>query len=127
MRRVLIIEDDPKDATVTRNAVLRAGLFPTCVTTGEEAVSCLLKNTYAYILIEPSVKRLNLPLVLSLANKRERKAAIVVITNDSSLASERRLREMGVLYYMVKPMSNLELSMVLQNRNSIDFQYREEK
>lgn len=120
MRRVLVIEDDPKDTTVTRNAVLRAGLFPECVATGEEAISCLLKNAYAYILMEPSVKGLNLPLILSLANKRERKAAIVVITKDPSLTSERKLREMGILYYMVKPANNLELSMVLQNSKSAD-------
>lgn len=118
MRRVLIIEDDPKDTTVTRNAVLRAGLFPDCVATGEEAISCLLRTHYAYILMEPRIIGLNLPLIVSLADKR--KAAIVVITKDASLVSERRLREMGILYYMVKPTSDLELSMVLQNRKSID-------
>jgi len=127
MRRVLIIEDDPKDTTVTRSAVLRAGLFPDSVATGEEAVCCILKNSYAYILMEPSVQGLDLPLIVSLANKRDRKAAIVVITKDPSLTSERRLREMGILYYMVKPTSDLELSMVLRNRKSIDLQYREEK
>ncbi|MBI4489624.1 MAG: response regulator [Deltaproteobacteria bacterium] len=120
MRRVLVVEDDPKDIAITRNAVVRAGLFPDCVSTGEEAISCLLKNTYAYILMEPSVKGLNVPLIISLANKRDRKAAIVVITKDSSLTGERRLREMGILYYMVKPANDLELSMVLQNSKSIN-------
>ncbi|MBI2986376.1 MAG: response regulator [Deltaproteobacteria bacterium] len=115
MRRVLVIEDDPKDMAITRNAVLRAGLFPDCVATGEEALSYLLRNDCAYILVEPCVKGLNLPLILSLANKRDRKAAIVVITKDSSLTSERKLREMGILYYMVKPADDMELSMVLQN------------
>jgi DNA-binding response OmpR family regulator len=127
MHRVLIIEDDPKDIAVTRSAVVRAGFFPDCVVTGAEAVCCLLKNSYAYILMEPSIQGIDLPLIVSLANKREKKAAIVVITSDPSLTSERRLREMGVLYYMIKPTSHLELSMVLQNSNSIDFQYREEK
>lgn len=120
MRRVLVIEDDPKNTAAARNVVLRAGLFPECVETGEEAISCLLKNAYAYILMEPSVKGLNLPLILSLANKRDRKAAIVVITKDSSLTSERKLREMGILYYMVKPTDDMELSMVLQNSKSMD-------
>ena len=118
MHRVLVIEDDPKDTTVTRNAVLRAGLFPECVTTGEEAVSSLLKNTYAYILMEPCVQGLNPPLIASLADKQ--KTAIVVVTRDSSLTSERRLREMGILYYMVKPANDLELSMVLQNSKAIN-------
>lgn len=118
MRRALVIEDDPKDTTATRNAVLRAGLFPDCVVTGEEAISCLLKNSYIYILVEPSVKGLNLPLIVSLAGKQ--KAAIVVVTRDSSLIKERRLREMGILYYMVKPANDLELSMVLQNSKSVD-------
>ncbi len=121
MRRALVIEDDSKDAAVARNAVLQAGLFPDCVSTGEEAISYLLKNTYAYILLEPSVKGLNLPLIVSLANKRGTKAAIVVVTKDSSLISEKRLREMGILYYMVKPPNDVELSMVLQNTKSVDF------
>ncbi len=125
MHRVLIIEDDPKDTTVIRSAVVRAGFFPDCVATGEEAISYLLRTDYAYILMEPRVKGLNLPLIISLADKR--KAAIVVVTKDCSLTAERMLREMGILYYMVKPTSDLEVSMVLQNRNSIDFQYREEK
>lgn len=118
MRRVLIIEDDPKDATVTRNAVLRAGLFPECVVSGEEALSRLLKNSYAYILMEPCVKGIDLQMIASLADKR--KVSIVVLTKDSSLVGERKLREMGILYYMVKPTSDLELSMVLQNSRSID-------
>lgn len=120
MRRALVIEDGHKDTVVTRKAVLQAGLFPDCVATGEEAISCLLKNTYAYILIEPCVKGINLPLIVSLANKRDRKAAIVVVTKDSSLISERRLREMGILYYMIKPPDDVELSMILQNTKSTD-------
>lgn len=118
MRQVLVIEDDPKDMAITRNAVLRAGLVPKCVETGEEAISRLLKNAYAYILMEPCVKGLDLPLIISLADKR--KVAIVVVTRDSSLSSERKLCEMGILYYMVKPADDLELSMVLQNSKAIN-------
>ena len=126
MHRVLIIENDPKDTTVTSSAVLRAGFFPDCVATAAEAVCCLVKNSYAYILMEPSIQGIDLPLIVSLAHKRENKAAIVVITRDPSLSSERRLREMGVLYYMLKPTSDLELSMVLQSRKPIDL-YKEAK
>lgn len=118
MRRVLVIEDDPREIGVTRNAVLHAGLFPHCVATGEEAISCLLKNSYAYILMEPCVKGVDLQMIASLADKR--KVSIVVITKDSSLISERRLREMGILYYMIKPANDLELSMVLQSSKSVD-------
>lgn len=118
MHRVLVIDDDPRDSALTRSAVLRAGLFPECVATEEEAISCLLKTSYAHILLEPAVKGLNLPLVVSLANKRCGKKAIVVITKDSSLVSERRLREMGILYYMMKPASDQELSMILQSGKS---------
>ena len=118
MRRVLVIEDDPKDTTVTLNAVLRAGFFPDCVVTGEEAISCLLKNSYAYILMEPCVKGVDLQMIASLADKR--RVSIVVVTKDSSLINERKLREMGILYYMVKPANDLELSMVLQNGKSTD-------
>ncbi len=118
MRRVLVIEDDPRDTAVTRSAVVRAGFFPDCVATGEEAISRLLRTDYTYILVEPAVIGLDLPLILSMADKR--KAAIVVVTKDSSLIRERRLREMGILYYMVKPANDLELSMVLQNNKSTD-------
>lgn len=120
MRRVLVIEDDANDAALTRRAALRAGLFPDCVTSGEEAISCLLKNTYAYILIEPSLTGLNLPLIISLVNRQDRKAPVVVITKDSSLTSERKLREMGVQHYVVKPASDLELDMVLNNAKAND-------
>ncbi len=119
MRRVLVIEDDPKDMAITRNAVLRAGLFPSCVETGEEAISSLFKSSYAYIVVEPCVRGLDLPLIISLAEKR--KVAIVAVTRDSSFTGERRLREMGILYYMVKPANDLELSMVFQNSKEVDF------
>lgn len=118
MRRVLVIEDDPKDMAITRNAVLRVGLFPECVETGEEAISSLFKSSYAYIVVEPCVRGLDLPLIISLAEKR--KVAIVAVTRDSSLSSERKLREMGILYYMVKPADDMELSMVLQNSKAIN-------
>jgi DNA-binding response OmpR family regulator len=113
MRRVLIIEDDSKDTAVTRSAVVRAGFFPDCAATGEEAISCLLRTGYTYILMEPAVGRIDLPLIISMAGKQ--KVPIVVVTKDASLIRERSLREMGILYYMVKPANALELSMVLQN------------
>ncbi|MFQ5851313.1 MAG: hypothetical protein ACE5JU_12085 [Candidatus Binatia bacterium] len=117
MRRVLIIEDNPKEMAVTRNSVLAAGLFPDCVATGEEALSNLLKANYAYLLIEPCVKGMNLPLVISLANKQN--VGTVAITKDSSLTSERKLREMGVLYYMVKPINPAELALVVGSSKEV--------
>lgn len=113
MRRVLVIDDDPREVAVTRNAVLRAGLFPDCVATAQEAIFHLLKATYSYVVLEPALRGLDLSLIVSLANKQN--AAIVVTTEDSSLASERRLRETGVLYYMVKPVSDPDLCMILRN------------
>lgn len=117
MRRVLIIEDDSREIASARNAALQGGLFPHCVGTGEEAISYLVKDNYSHIVMEPCVKGLNLPLLISLANKQE--AAIVVVTSDSSLSSERKLRQMGIFYYMVKPIDPLELGLVLDSSNEV--------
>lgn len=115
MRRVLVIEGDPKEMAIARRVVLRAGLFPDCVATGEEAIASLLKKTYAYILLEASMNAVNLSLIISLANKCGAKARVVVMTKDSSISEERKLRKMGISHYIVRPTSDLELSLLLQH------------
>lgn len=114
MERVLIIDNDPVSLTMTQKVAVKAGYAPTSVQTTEEAISLLLKNDYACLVVDSAANGVDAQLVISLAKTRDDAIPVIVVARDSSLVAERRLRELGVFYYMVKPVDVLELEKVFQ-------------
>ncbi|CCK80980.1 response regulator [Desulfobacula toluolica] len=112
---ILIVEDDPQVTNYITKRLSGWGYRTNSAETGKDALELFSKKNFDLILLDimlpdymafdliPKFKRMNPDI------------GIVTMTGQSSRELEQKVREQGILYYMVKPIEAANLKLLLDH------------
>ncbi len=117
--RILIVEDEDLQRRVLEAQVAGWGHAVSTAASGKEALCAATAADLDLLLLDvflPDTTALELiPQLRALGVN----AAIITLTGKSSRDLERRLRELGIAYYMAKPVAAVELKSILDHMGQL--------
>lgn len=113
--KVLVIEKDPSLAVLLTALLENWGYETRLCTSGKEAVQVFAKEYYDMILMEVFLPDMKGDELISRIKEFSPEAKIVAMTGRNSRELEKRIRERGILYYMVKPLETENLKALLEH------------
>ncbi len=118
--RVLLAEDNPINALLTRELLRRRGYHVTGVTCGEDAVSALEEDRFDLVLTDihmPGLDGIEAAKRIRADEKRDRRprVPIVALTADALETGKRACQDAGMDGFLTKPVNPTELDAMLAN------------
>ena len=101
--RILVVEDDASLADLVKALLKNWGYEAQHCTRGKDAVRMFIMNPHDLVLMEVLLPDMKGEELISRLKEISPKIWIVAMTGNNSREMEVRIREQGILYYMVKP------------------------
>jgi two-component system OmpR family response regulator len=108
-RRVLVVEDDPRVASLLERALRREGYDVDCAFTGVEALACGLENTYSAILVDLMIPAPDGVAVIRRLRRSGQWAPVLVLTARDGVEDRINGLHAGADDYLTKPFSVAEV------------------
>lgn len=113
MHTVLIADDDKFFRDTLAMTLQQFGYDIIAVSNGNDAVRHVQETAYEALILDAHLEGINGVQVLSLVKNLDPELPVIVITGDSSIELERKIRTFGVFYYLLKPFKMEELREVI--------------
>lgn len=113
--RILIVEDEAWQRDVLAAQVAGWGHEVSTAATGEEACSAAAAEGFDLFLLDVYLPDATAVELIPRLRGLGASAPVITLTGQSSRELERRLRELGIAYYMAKPVEALELRSILEH------------
>jgi DNA-binding response OmpR family regulator len=113
--KVLVIEEDDTLAGSLRALLENWGHDTQLCTTGKDAVRKFATGGYDVVLTEVLLPDMSGIDLISRLKEFSPDAWVVAMTGRNSRELEARIRELGILYYMVKPLETENLKSLLEH------------
>lgn len=113
--KVLVVEKDDSLAGLLRALLENWGYETQHCTRGKEAVRLFRIGDYDMVLMELLLPDMNAVELISTLKEISPDVRIVAMTGKNSKELEARIREQGILYYMVKPLETENLRALLEH------------
>lgn len=113
--KVLVVEKDESLAGLLRALLENWGYDTQICTKGKEAVLLFRTEDYDVVLMEGMLPDMNAVELISTLKGFSPDIRIVVMTGKNSKEIEARIREQGILYYMIKPLEMENLRALLEH------------
>ena len=111
--KVLIAEDEVLHAEMLRGMVASWGHAVTVVENGREALEAAACRKFDLFLLDVFLPDMTAMELIPQLKTLQEEARIITLTGQSSRETERKLRELGISYYMAKPFQRDELHSIL--------------
>lgn len=111
--KILIVEDEPLQAEMLTRMLRTWGHEVVAADGGQQALEALERSVPDLILLDVFLADMTAVELIPRIKAIQPEARIITITGQSSRELERRLRELGILYYMAKPFQRDELHSIL--------------
>jgi len=111
--KVLIAEDEVLHAEMLRGMVASWGHAVTVVENGREALEAAACREIDLFLLDVFLPDMTAMELIPQLKVLQEDARIITLTGQSSREVERKLRELGISYYMAKPFQGDELHSIL--------------
>jgi len=115
MFSVLVTDDDEYIRGLLREALTKEGYEVETVESGAIAIKKVLKQTVNVLILDIYMAGMCGIDVIPLIKKARPHLPIIVITGDTSVETERKVRAQGVFYYFVKPFDLEEMKKVVKS------------
>jgi len=112
--RILVVENDVSLANFIRELLEDWGNEVRRCANGKDAIRYLMIKEYDLILMEAILPDIKGEDLISRLKDISPDVRIVTMTEDNSREMESRIRERGILYYMVKPIETENLKSLLE-------------
>lgn len=112
--KILVVEKDESLAGLLRALLENWGYDTQICTKGKEAVLLFRTGDYDVVLMEIMLPDMNAVELISTLKGFSPDVRIVVMTGKNSKEIEARIREQGILYYMIKPLEMENLRALLE-------------
>jgi len=112
--RILVVENDKSLAVFMCTLLEDWGHETMRCTRGKDAVRFFMTEPYDLVLMEVLLPDMKGEELISRLKDVSPDARIVTMTGDNSREMESRIRERGILYYMVKPIETENLRTLLE-------------
>ena len=111
--KVLIVEDEVLHAEMLSGMVASWGHAVTVVESGQETLEAAACRKFDLFLLDVFLPDMTAMELIPQIKAMQEEARIITLTGQSSREVERRLRELGISYYMAKPFQRDELHSIL--------------
>ena len=111
--KVLIVEDEVLHAEMLRGMVASWGHAVTVVENGREALEAAARRKFDLFLLDVFLPDMTAMDLIPQLKALQEDARIITMTGQSSRETERKLMELGILYYLAKPFQRDELHSIL--------------
>lgn len=101
--RILIVEDDSVLSAALTRALTQASYTVDCVDNGEDAHRALNTDTYALVLLDISLPKIDGLAVLRLLRQRKSRIPVLILTARDTLEDRVTGLDLGADDYMTKP------------------------
>ena len=112
-KKILIIEDEKMIARALELKLAHAGFEVKAVFNGEEGIDCIQKETYALILLDLIMPKMDGFTVLQTLKDKHIETPVMVLSNLSQEDYEKRARALGAADFFIK--SNTPVANIVQN------------
>ena len=112
---ILIVEDDPQVALYISKRLNKWGYSSKTAGSGEKALKIFSENIFNLILLDimlPDYKGYDL---IPKFKSTDPEINIITMTGHNSRELEQKVRNQGILYYMVKPIETKNLKLLLEH------------
>jgi len=113
--RILIVEDEELQRDVLAAQVAGWGHEVATAATGEKALSAAAAEGFDLLLLDVYLPDATAVELIPRLRGLGASAPVITLTGQSSRELERRLRELGIAYYMAKPVDAVELRSILEH------------
>jgi DNA-binding response OmpR family regulator len=111
-KKILIIEDERPLARALELKLTHAGFEAKAVLNGEEGVNLLQKESYALILLDLVMPKMDGFKVLETLREKKIKTSVMVLSNLSQEEDEKRAKALGAKEFFVK--SNTPIATIVE-------------
>jgi len=110
---VLIAENEFSTADAIQRLVENMGHSSAWACTGPEALHSLEKEPYELLILSAQLSETDIVRLLPSLRERHPDMPVVALTSRNSLSLEQQVRQMGVIYYLIKPLDIDELGSIV--------------
>ena len=111
-QKILIIDDEKPMARALELKLVHAGFETKAVFNGEEGLAILQKNTFALILLDLVMPKLDGFKVLEALKEKKITTPVIVLSNLSQEDDEKRAKSLGAKDFFVK--SNVQVTTIVE-------------
>ncbi|MBP5383370.1 MAG: response regulator [Lachnospiraceae bacterium] len=115
--KVLVVDDNTVNLYVAKNLLAIYGIQPTCVTSGEQALKAVEKNSYDLILMDymmPQMDGIEATRLIREKHPAYRKIPIIAFTANAVTEARKLLLNGGMDDFLPKPVKSQELEFMLR-------------
>jgi CheY-like chemotaxis protein len=113
--RVLIADDEALQREMLAGMVSGWGHSVSLAVCGEQAIERTRSETFDLFMLDVFLPDMTALELIPLVKALQPDARVITLTGQSSRDLERRLRELGITYYMAKPFQREELQSILSH------------
>jgi len=117
--KILVVEDEEPQRRVLTALVSRWGHEVVEASSGEEALCAASAADFDLYLLDVFLPDTTAMELIPQLRALGAGAPVTTLTGRSSRELERRLRELGIAYYMAKPVAAVELKSILDHRERL--------
>lgn len=111
-KKILVIEDEKPMARALELKLTHAGFEAKAVFNGEEGMALLQKETYALIMLDLVMPKIDGFKVLEMIKEKKINIPVMVLTNLSQEDDEKRARALGAKEFFIK--SNTPIATIVE-------------
>lgn len=101
-KKILVIEDEKPMARALELKLAHAGFEAKAVFNGEDGVQLLQKDTYALIMLDLVMPKMDGFKVLEIIKEKKIETPVIVLSNLSQEDDEKRARALGAMEFFIK-------------------------
>ena len=125
--RILIVEDEPGVIEVFTECLTREGYAINTAATGETAIQMLADNRYDVVLIDLHLPKADGFQVLAHLQQVSPSSSAIVVTGHGSIESAVEAMKQGAVDYLTKPMTVVQLRIVVKKALDVQRLQRENR
>lgn len=103
MKSILIADENPESRRVMADLCMEAGYSVTVTHSAAGVINGILKKTAAVLLLGSCFDELSATELIPLLKKCCRNLNIILVSNEATVATMRKLRTEGIFYHLLRP------------------------
>lgn len=112
---VLIAENEFTSAGTIQSLTSNMGHTAAWACSGPEMLQCLSEKKYQLLILSAQLRDADVMQLIPALRKRHPDTPVVALTAHNSLALEQQIRQLGVIYYLIKPLNIHELGSIVSH------------
>ena len=113
-RSILVVTSEPSPRQEIVDCLSAQGLRAVAVERGSDALLAVAEDNICLVVLDLSVQEPSGARTFEILRKMRPRLPVIVLSGDSSVETGRQILQLGVFYYLLKPLNLEELDQVVR-------------